>query len=127
MENLIKPYEISVWVDEWSDDKFVERRLGVIGTDEMKAPGRVLNPTLLRNVNGIKKLTFNMYKRYTDTTTGEEVDNPFSDWLVSERKVKLKYEKDEEGKDIWYDFIIKDITENTSNYLYTYSLEDALV
>jgi hypothetical protein len=53
--------------------------------------------------------------------TGEKVSNPFSDWLVSERKIKLYYENK------WYDFIIKDIIENSSNYLYTYQLEDALV
>jgi hypothetical protein len=62
-----------------------------------------------------------MYKHYVDNMTGEKVENPFCDWLVSERKVKLEYD----GK--WYDFIIKDINENSSNYLYTYSLEDALV
>jgi hypothetical protein len=40
---------------------------------------------------------------------------------MSERKVKLHYK----GK--WYDFIVKNIVENSSNYLYTYQLEDALV
>jgi hypothetical protein len=72
-----------------------------------------------------------MYKYYIDTTTGEKVKNPFIDWLVSERKVKLKYGKhiNSEGMEVdtWYDFIIKDINENSSNYLYTYQLEDALV
>jgi hypothetical protein len=62
-----------------------------------------------------------MYKKYTDPVTGEWVTNPFVDWLISERKIKLEYD----GK--WYDFIIKDINENSSNYLYTYQLEDALV
>jgi hypothetical protein len=55
-----------------------------------------------------------MYKRYIDNITGEEVENPFVDWLISERKVKLKY------KDKWYDFVIKDINETSSNYLYSY-------
>jgi hypothetical protein len=62
-----------------------------------------------------------MYKKYIDITTGEKIENPFTEWLVSERKVKLHYD----GK--WYDFVIKDIAENSSNYLYTYSLEDANV
>jgi hypothetical protein len=62
-----------------------------------------------------------MYKRYVDIVTGEEVVNPFSDWLINERKIKLKYDNK------WYDFVIKDITENSSNYLYSYKLEDALV
>jgi hypothetical protein len=35
--------------------------------------------------------------------------------------VKLKYDG------VWYDFVVKNVVENSSNYLYTYSLEDALV
>jgi hypothetical protein len=121
MSILVKPYEISVWQDVWQGDKFVEQRLCVIGSNEMLYQGRALEPTLTRNVNGTKKLSFKMYKHFVDNTTGEKVDNPFSDLLISERKIKLKYD------DIWYDFIVKDISENSSNYLYTYQLEDALV
>jgi hypothetical protein len=68
-----------------------------------------------------------MYKHFTDPVTGEKVNNPFVDWLVSERKVKLRYGKDKNGQDKWYDFIVKNIVENSENYLYTYQLEDALV
>lgn len=127
MSILKKPYEISVWQDIWQGDKFCEQRLGIIGTDEMLYQGRAIEPNLVRNVNGTKKFSFKMYKHFIDTTTGEKVDNPFIEWLISERKIKLKYEKDENGNDIWYDFIIKDVIENSSNYLYTYQLEDALV
>lgn len=127
MSILVKPYEISVWQDIWQGDKFCEQRLGIIGTNEMLYQGRAIEPNLVRNVNGTKKFSFKMYKHFIDTTTGEKVDNPFIEWLISERKVKLKYEKDEDGNDIWYDFIIKDVVENSSNYLYTYQLEDALV
>jgi hypothetical protein len=121
MENLVKPYEISVWEDKYEDGSFKEYRLGVIGTHDSVSPNRVIEPILSRNVNGTKKFTFKMYKRYTDTITGEEVENPFSEWLINERKVKLQYK----GK--WYDFIVKNINENSSDYLYTYQLEDALV
>jgi hypothetical protein len=62
-----------------------------------------------------------MYKYYIDNETGEQVENKFIEWLVDERKVKLHY------KDKWYDFIVKSISENSTNYLYTYQLEDALV
>jgi hypothetical protein len=62
-----------------------------------------------------------MYAQYIDNATGEKTKNPFVDWLVSEGKVKLKY------GDKWFDFIVKDISENSSTYLYTYQLEDALV
>ena len=133
MSNLIKPYEISVWDDVWDSTagKFKEKRLGIIGTHTMNALTRALEPNLTRNVNGTKKLTFKMYKYYKDPVTGEDTENPFIGWLVSERKVKLKYGSyvDDDGvtKDRWYDFIIKNISENSSNYLYTYQLEDALV
>ena len=133
MSILTKPYEISVWEDNWSPElsKFEEKRVGIIGSQDMLYQGRALEPTLTRNVNGVKKMSFKMYKYFIDNETGEKVCNPFVDWLASERKVKLKYETytDEEGevKDKWYDFIVKNIVENSSNYLYTYQLEDALV
>jgi hypothetical protein len=79
MSILKKPYELSVWVDEWDtgQNKFVEKRLAVIGTDKMVGQLRAIEPNLSRNVNGTKKLTFKMYKQYVDTTTGEKIDNPF--------------------------------------------------
>jgi hypothetical protein len=62
-----------------------------------------------------------MYKKYLDPRTGERVDNVFSNHLFNERKVKLYYE------DKWYDFIVKNIQETSTNFLYVYQLEDALV
>lgn len=123
MSILNKPYEISVWDDVWNSEKgqFEEKRLGIIGKHTMASFNRAMEPLFTRNVNGVKKLTFKMYKRYKDPVTGEQVENPFVDWLVSERKVKLYYE------DKWHDFIVKNIVENSNNYLYTYQLEDALV
>lgn len=123
MSILRKPYEISIWDDIWdvTQQKFVENRYAVIGSNTMQSQNRVLEPNLVRNVNGTKKLTFKMCKRYKDNITGETVINPFVDQLVSERKVKLNYDGD------WYDFIVKNIQEDSSNYIYTYQLEDALV
>lgn len=142
MSILKKPYELSVWEDVWVPEKtdaqnnivpghFQERRICIIGTDVMESQSRALEPTLTRNVNGQVKLTFKMYHRYIDTITGKEVINPFSDVLINERKVKLCYGTfvnsagSEEPR--WYDFVIKNIVQNSSNYLYTYQLEDALV
>jgi hypothetical protein len=62
-----------------------------------------------------------MYGRYIDNETGEEVRNCFIDDLTNEKKIKLWY------KNKWHDFVIKNISENSSNYLYTYQLEDAFV
>lgn len=123
MSILRKPYEISIWDDIWdtSQQKFVENRYAVIGSNTMQSQNRVLEPNLTRNVNGTKKLTFKMCKRYKDNITGETIINPFVEQLVSERKVKLNYDG------TWYDFIVKNVQEDSSNYIYTYQLEDALV
>lgn len=118
---LVKPYKISVWDDSYRDGELTEYCLGTIGANDLTSPNRAINPILTRNINGTKKFSFSMYKRYIDTITGEETENPFVDWLVNERRVKLEYD----GKT--YDFIIKDISENSSNYLYTYQLEDLYV
>lgn len=137
MSILRKPYEISVWDDVWNSEsnKFVEKRIGIIGTNLMTTQNRALEPRLTRNINGTKKFSFKMYRRYKDSITGEEVINPYTEWLVSERKIKLKYGTitvlQEDGtaqeKDAWYDFIVKNIVEDSKTYLYTYELEDANV
>ena len=123
MSILVKPYVISVWDDVWdtTQQKFVEKRLAIIGTNEMQSQNKVIEPILTRNVNGVKKFSFKMYKRYIDSNTGEEVENPFMNYLISERKVKLHYDNK------WYDFIIKNINETSTNYLYSFDLEDSLV
>ena len=127
MSILVKPYEISIWEDVWHQElnegegAFVEERLCVIGSDRMEAPSRVIKPKLVRNINGTKTLTFEMYKKYLDTTTGLLVDNPYISLLQSERKVKLLYNNS------WYDFLIKNISESSRSHLCTYSLEDANV
>jgi hypothetical protein len=133
MSILRKPYEISVWDDVWdsSQNKFVEKKICVIGSDKMESQSRVIEPNFTRNVNGVKKLSFKLYKKYIDNITGQETENVFAKFLINERKVKLKYGTyvDEWGRvrDCWYDFIIKDVDQTSSNYLYSYQLEDALV
>jgi hypothetical protein len=62
-----------------------------------------------------------MYKQYIDNISGLKVENPFVDYLVNEAKVKLYYENK------WYDFYIKNVVEDSSNYSYTYELEDSIV
>jgi hypothetical protein len=116
---------LSVYEDKLINGVLRETRLGTIGSHDMTSPNRALEPTLTRNVNGQKTLTFKTYKRYIDTISGEEVVNPFVGWLANEAKVKLKYGSGNEVE--WFDFIVKNTNENSSNYLYTYSLEEALV
>ena len=122
MSYLTKDYEISVWEDEWSGTTgFTEKKLAVIGSNTMTSQARVFSPQLVKNTNGTKTLTFKLYKKFIDNVTGEKVHNPFYDYLIAERKVKLKY------KGEWHDFLVKNITENSADYLYTYQLEDAFV
>ena len=123
MSIIRKPYIISVWDDVWDsvEGKFVEKRLGIIGSDKMETQSRVIEPELVRNTNGTRTLTFKLYKRYIDNITGELVYNPFYDWLVNERKVKLNLDG------VWYDFLVKNIQESSTDYLCVYQLEDALV
>lgn len=119
---LTKPYEISLWKDGPSG----EERICIIGTDTMEGQNRAFEPIFSRNVNGVKKLSFKIYKKYVDTQTGEDVDNPYMPYLISERKVKL-YLPEESNDNQWHDFIIKNVSENSATYLCTYQLEDALV
>jgi hypothetical protein len=37
MSIIRKPYTISVWDDVWEGNKFVEKRLGVIGSNTMES------------------------------------------------------------------------------------------
>lgn len=117
------PYEISLWEDTHLDDSgntlsyFREKKLAIIASDTMNTPTMAYDKNLTENVNGSYKLTFKMYYKYND---GEGlVDNPFIQFMVNERKVKLLY------KDEWYEFLIKDIKENSSDYTFSYTLEGA--
>lgn len=121
MSNLHSHYEVSVWRDIWKNGKFQEQRVCVIGSDQMLSQNKLIEPSLVRNVNGQKSFSFKMYKQYIDSITGKKIDNPFSQYLKNETKIKLYYE------DKWYDFYIKNIVEASSNYLYTYQLEEQLV
>lgn len=123
MSKLVKPYEISVWEDVWSNssNKFQEKRICVIGSDNMESEIKAQSPSLIENVNGTNKFSFKLNKQYIDIITGEKKVNPFCDYLVNERKIKLHY------NDKWYDFVVKNIDERSSNYTNTYSCEDAIV
>ena len=120
---LTKPYEITLWKD---DPSGAEVKICTIGTDTMEGQNRAFEPIFSRNVNGVKKLSFKIYKKYVDTQTGEEIDNPYMSYLISERKVKLHL-PEEPVDNQWHDFIIKNVSENSATYLCTYQLEDALV
>ena len=95
------------------------------GSDTSEAPTRAINPQLKRNINGSNTLTFSLYSKYYDENQEQFVENPFLKYLANERKVKLKYTK--KGKEEWLDFVIKNISENSETYLYTYTATDQFV
>lgn len=114
-------YEISVWSDVWKDGQLEEQKEIVIGSDTMTSESRAREPKMISNINGTNKFTFNMYYRYIDTRTGEEVINPYIKYLVNERKIKVLW------KDEWYDLLIKQIKEDQSGRVFTYSCEDSYI
>lgn len=121
-ELLIKPYEISVWEDKLTQDGFTEHKIAVIGSNTMTGPNKVYDPVFNKKANGEKTLSFSLKYKYFDPYSGnEEVVNPFAALLVNERKVKLKYD----GQ--WYEFIVKDHTEASEEYTWTYTCTDAFV
>ena len=129
-EKLIKPYEISVWEEkltqiegsEPAKYKFKEIKLAVIGSDTMTGPNRIYEPVFTKKTNGEKTLTFSLKYKYFDPYSGnEDVVNPFAALLINERKIKLHYD------DEWYEFIIKDHTESSDEYTWTYTCTDAFI
>ena len=119
------PYEISIWEDTILDSSgntlpyFREKKIAVIASDTMDSATMAFDKNLIENVNGSYKLTFKMYYKYTDNDESGLKDNPFIPFMVNERKVKLLY------KNKIYEFLIKDIREESSNYTFSYTCESA--
>ena len=121
-ELLKKPYEISVWEDELTQNGFIEKKIAIIGSDTMTGMNKVYDPVFNKKANGEKTLSFSLkYKYFDPYSENEEVINPFAGLLVNERKVKLKYD----GQ--WYEFIVKDHTESSDEYSWSYTCTDAFV
>lgn len=150
LDNYYSPYEISLWEDALTfvvkyegEDKtrefrnlkdipqgqkysieaqyYKERKIAIIGSNTMTTPIAVFNITFNQDVNGSNKLTFSIYSRYFDEETEEFYENPFINLLVNERKVKIWY------KNKWTDLIIKNVQENSDNYLFTYTAQDLFI
>ena len=98
-------------INQWYDEKC----LAIIGSNTMTADCRASSPHFNKKSNGEFELTFILYTQYFDKEELEFLDNPFIKLLVNERKIKLHY------KNKWYDFIIKNIQENSDSKSYTYT------
>lgn len=91
------------------------------------------------NINGEKTLTFSLPAKYRNEE-GILLDNPLLKFLTSERKVKLRdgnYElpsedineiasfmASEDENKIWTDFIIKEIQEDSTKWINTYTCKE---
>lgn len=106
---------------------YKEIKLCIIGSNTMSSPIRATKPKLVSKVNGENTFTFTMYSQYWDEQANQLQWNPFMMYLTNERKVKLKYDKDDQGNDIWYDFIIKNINEDSASKAFTYTCKDLFV
>lgn len=117
MSILKKPYEIFIWEGDGENEQII----ATIGSNTMESQAKAFSPSFKRNINGSKELTFKMYYRYIDNTTGEWVENFFVPLLKNESRIGLNYE----GKR--YDFIIKNISEQKSNYTFSYQATDLYI
>lgn len=145
------PYEISLWedvrkyevyreivdengittqqfviVDKPEGDTVVssfydERQIAIIGSNTMSSPARAVEPYFTQRVNGEIILNFSIYYRYYDEEIGKIVNNPFTNLLCNERKVKVKLQRNKYLEPEWYDFVIKDIQEDSESGTFTYT------
>lgn len=116
------PYELSIWDDvvETGNSYYSEKKIAVIGADTMDSAIRATDLKLVRNINGSNTLTFNMCYKFLNEENVLE-DNPFIPYMVNERKLKLKY------KNKWYDLKIKNIVEESSKYVFSYTATDCYI
>ena len=118
-----KDYDIPVLIVQF----YKERKICIIGSNTMDTPIRAVQGKLVSNVNGSNTLTFNMYSKYYDEEAEEFYDNPFLKLLVNERKVKLRYGAPGSKDCKWYDFIIKDVKENSETKTFSYTCKDLFI
>lgn len=150
MSILRKPYELSLWDEKlclklamadgtekdcYPEDYanvtgqissikyqfYKEQRLATIGSDTMTAPWRACNISYSPNINGSSTLEFTCYTNYFNEDDGIFEANPFTSFLVNERKVKLFYDGE------WHDFIIKNIVESSDKNSFVYQCKDLFI
>lgn len=119
-----KPYELSIWNERLLDNgQKEEKKIAVVGAHDMSYLGRAINVKLQTKINGTHTLTFDLIDRFFDDEIGDFVKNEFVDMIFNEKKIKLFY------KDEWYEFYVKNITENKQfkSYSLTYTCTDSFI
>ena len=128
-------YEISIWEDYPVAEKkegsitipahYEERKIAIIGSNTLSSPCRAYNPKLEQNINGTNTFSFEMFQTYRENFVRDGKDeiltNPFLALLSNERKIKVLW------KNKWYDFVIKNISEDTSSRKNTYTCQDLYI
>jgi len=82
---------------------------------------RAREPKMVENINGTHTFSFKVFSSYIDEITGEQKSNPFSPYLINERKVKVFWQ------DEWYDLVIKNIDEDSSDNSAVYTCKDIFI
>ena len=106
---------------------YKEQKICVIGSDSMDTPIRAFNPKLVSNTNGSSTLTFSMFYKYYDMESEQLLDNPFIKLMVNERKIKLRHGELGANDCKWYDFVVKNIQENSENKTFNYTAKDLFI
>lgn len=135
-------YEISVWRDIKQTQKsllkpgynieyYKEEKVGLIASDTIDIRYGAFNINLSEKINGEKTLTFDLPFLIRDNNN--TFRNPFINLIPVESKIKLRdgdpvlnqlgvilTEENYTGKTKWYDFIIKNISENKEENVFSY-------
>lgn len=93
----------------------------IIGAHDMDSVYAAVNPILKKNINGSIDLTFGLYYKVFDPDVGEFCTNPFTSILGNETKIKVYFRKK------WYDLIVKNRVEDSTNFLFNYTCKDIYV
>lgn len=114
---VMKPAEGDIVVNSFYD----EQQIAIIGSSTMSSPARAVNPYFTQRVNGEIILNFSIYYRYYDEEVSRIVNNPFTNLLCNERKVKIKFQRNKYSEPEWYDFVIKDVQEDSETDMFSYT------
>ena len=93
----------------------------IIGAHDMDSVYAAVNPILKKNINGSIDLTFGLYYKVFDPDVGDFCTNPFTSMLGNETKIKVYF------RNKWYDLIVKNRVEDSTNFLFNYTCKDIYV
>lgn len=104
---------------------YEETKICNIGSNLMDSQFRALEPKLTQKINGENTLVFSVYYQLWDEVNQKLIYNPYLELLKNERKVKLRIGEGDKAE--WFDFIIKNIQENSDTKKFTYTCKDQFI